>query len=237
MCLYVCVCLAKSGKTGRLYPASLGRDTQRNRQSCRCRREKRDERMVSPTLKAAHLLFPVIVLQVGPRSAPTIRGAAPSWREPDGEMQMQGRRRNIPVGIFVLEDYEGREEDFCYVFILTPHARSGAPDHWRTLSTYLRGSAGLLPEWHLGKFLSFTTYRLEGFLGGRLGRFLTVHLYFCKTDFGLTCWLRKRVTKYFGQMLKWCIKLIIYAANFKIEGEDNWYIAWQPKMSLFILVA
>lgn len=68
MCVCVFVCLAKSGKTGRLCPATLGRGTPRNRQSCRCWGEKMDERMVSPALKPADLLLPVVLLQVRPAS-------------------------------------------------------------------------------------------------------------------------------------------------------------------------
>lgn len=44
------------------------------------------------------------------------------------------------------------------VFILCSSAWtswSRAPDCWRTLSVYLHGSAGLLPEWHLGRLLSW----------------------------------------------------------------------------------
>lgn len=108
MCVCVFVCLAKSGKTGRLCPATLGRDTPRNRQSCRCWGEKRDERMVSPALKPADLLLPVVLLQVRPAS-PHIQRCNSSVEESGGEMKMQRRRWNILQGSLCWRITRGRK--------------------------------------------------------------------------------------------------------------------------------
>lgn len=60
----VCLCVwqraAKQDGCARLLLA----ETLRGTDSCRCCGEQRDERMVSPALKAAHLLLPVVLLQV-----------------------------------------------------------------------------------------------------------------------------------------------------------------------------
>lgn len=47
--------------------------------------------MVSPTLEAADLLLPVVLLQVGPVS-PDYQGCNTTAEEPGGEMQMLTRR-------------------------------------------------------------------------------------------------------------------------------------------------
>lgn len=133
VCACMCVCLAKSGKTGRLCPATLGRDTPRNRQSCRCWGETRDERMVSPALKAADLLIPVVLLQVR-LASPYIQRCNTSIEGCRGEMKMQRRRWNILQGSLCWRIMRGRNRisaDCFHPLFLCLDVSDWAPDCWR----------------------------------------------------------------------------------------------------------
>lgn len=137
----VFVCLAKSGKTGLLCPTTLGRDTLRNRQSCRCWGEKRNERMTSVATGGAS--SPLTWCPVaGASGRPYIqrwqhlRRGVWSWRRRRG--RGGGGEEKTSCRDHCAEGLRGAGRGFELAGImlhpsvpLLPHHGSSAPDWWR----------------------------------------------------------------------------------------------------------
>lgn len=179
LCMCVYVCLAKSGKTGRLCPATLGRDAPRNSQSCRWWGRKRDERRVSPKLKVADLLFTCCPsCRWGPLS-PSNQSCNTAVEKPGGKMKKQKRRWNIPEKIIVLKDYKGQQEGFQpTVFILCASA-------WPWIVTWLLKGTQRLPAricWNITTWSDTWMGLLSWILSGWI-IWTAVHFCLCKPNF------------------------------------------------------
>lgn len=172
LCMCVYVCLAKSGKTGRLCSATAGRDTLRNRHSCRCWGERKGERTLSST---SDHLFTCCPCDAGGPDQPQ-RPECTAAEDEDAQKMKSSCWRSRRVW----------EEDFSSLLSSSAWAcRSRTPDCRRTLGLYLHG---LLPGWPLGRLLLWMitgpTSRNQSFCSVRLDSFLRT----------CWCWNRRRQT-------------------------------------------